>query len=384
MIKFSCATCGQHLEVDDSGAGATVSCPACTTAIAVSAPSPAPVLVAVAPPPSPSLVPPPLTQDSLSKDHGDVFGMEDAGDLGVATAVKGAVNEFRQLDYGFLVPFKKLASASLLRKKAVRWVLFFGLYPLVIMLLHTYLELSVHDLLWLIELYFCLFWALYFFSIIQPQRAVWKRAVGYATFTAVVGIPLLITAQTLPIVRTLYAGTESYSFPGRLIGFVLGVGVFEECCKVLPLVIFGLRGGRIKTVREATFLGLLSGLGFAAAEGVAYAYNFTVLAAEYGRFDLQLTQILHRAMAGPLLHGAWAGVVGWFVGVAALRPGKKWPTIAVGIAFMAVLHGLFDVFSDSLIGLALAGATFVIFMAYLSHGEEVAKPATSEAVPAKA
>ena len=390
MIKFSCGNCGQVLETEDSAVGATAACPACSTTMTVPGQSSAPVLAPpplppslATPTPSATAPSPPPVQDSLGKDHGDAFGMEDGGDLGVTTAVKGAMNEFKQLDYGFLVPFKKLTSATLLRKKAVRWVLLFGLYPLVIMQLHIYLELSVRDLLWLIELYFCLFWALYFFSIIQPERAVWKRAVGYAAFTAVIGIPLLLGAMNMPIIRNLYAGTESDNIIGKLIGFVLGVGLFEECCKALPLIIFGLRGGKIKSLREATFLGLLSGLGFAAAEGVAYAFNSTVMAAEYGRFDLQLITILDRAMAGPLLHGAWAGVVGWFIGVAALRPGKKWPTIVVGIAFMAVLHGLLDVFSDGLLGVVLAAASLVIFMAYLSHGEEVAKAVTVNGATAK-
>lgn len=367
MIKFECQSCGQSLEAPPAMSGSTIPCPACKTSVLVS-PAQATGLEPTSGPANPQAD---RVHDALGKDHGDAFGMEDANNLGVGIAVKEAMHEFKQLDYGFLVPFKKLASASLLRKKAVRWVLLFGLYPLVILQLHRHLNLSVRDLLWLIEIYFCLFWALYFFSIIQPDRAVWKRAVGYAIFTAVVGIPMLLAAQRLPIIRNLYAGTRSYSFIGQLFGYVLGVGVFEECCKVLPLVIFGLRGGRIKTVREATFLGLLSGLGFAAAEGVSYAFNSTVNAAVYGRFDLQLITILDRAMAGPLMHGAWAGVVGWFVGVAALRPGKQWPTIAVGIGFMALMHGLFDVFSSGLIGLALAAATYVVFMAYLSHGEEM-------------
>jgi RsiW-degrading membrane proteinase PrsW (M82 family) len=72
-------------------------------------------------------------------------------------------------------------------------------------------------------------------------------------------------------------------------------------------------------------------------------------------------------MSGPLQHGAWAGIAGWFIGTAAGVKGKKWPYVAVGILFMALLHGLYDTFSDSLIGIFIAAMSFIIFMTYLIH-----------------
>lgn len=60
------------------------------------------------------------------------FGMEHGGDSGVARTVqhlKSTVSVFKSLDYGFLLPFRKLFGQGLLHKKAVRWVLIFGLFP---------------------------------------------------------------------------------------------------------------------------------------------------------------------------------------------------------------------------------------------------------------
>ena len=74
-------------------------------------------------------------------------------------------------------------------------------------------------------------------------------------------------------------------------------------------------------------------------------------------------------MSGPLQHSAWAGVVGWFIGVAAQRKENRWQIVAVGIFFMAILHGLYDTFSDGIIGIILAGTGFLIFMGYLIHGD---------------
>jgi len=80
-------------------------------------------------------------------------------------------------------------------------------------------------------------------------------------------------------------------------------------------------------------------------------------------------QFLFRLMSGPILHGSWAGTVGWFIAVAALRSGKKSPRSRA----MAALHGLYDVFASDILGLGLAGITFVIFMAYLGHGDDLEK-----------
>lgn len=313
----------------------------------------------------------------LDQSHGALFGMEDAGELGVGKAL----SELKGLDYGYLVPFKKILSPELLRKKAVRMVLVFGLLPLVYSWFAYRFQLDFVQVMWLIEIYFCLFWALYFYSVIRPPNAVWRRGIGYATFTAMVGIPVLLAAQRLPVISNLYAGTDSASLPAQVIGFVFGVGVLEELCKASPLLIFGLRKKTIRGIRDGVFLGLLSGFGFAAAEGVSYTVGATARALQTGAVTSQVIVFLDRIMSGPLQHGAWAGVVGWFIGVAALRRGPKWPIVTVGIAFMAILHGLYDVFSSSILGIALAGIGFVVFMGYLIHGEQ--EGAISEA-PARA
>ncbi len=318
--------------------------------------------------------PDPRRRDRLEQDHGAAFGMEDGGDIGLARVARATLDDFKTLDYNFLIPVKKVFNASLFRKKAVRWVLLFGLMPLIFFQLHEWFSLTFEQAFWLIEIYFCLFWALYFYSIIQPETAVWHRAIGYALFTVFVGIPVLLMMQKLPIIRDLYASTDSMSFTLRVFGYVFGVGLLEELCKALPLIVFGLRKGKIKGVRDGVFLGLMSGFGFAAAEGVQYTVQATLVAHAFGTVTEQFMQFMFRIMCAPILHGAWAGTVGWFIGVAAVRPGKSWPTIAVGIGLMALLHGMYDVFAGDVLGIALAGLTFVCFMAYLAHGEEQEAP----------
>ncbi len=176
--------------------------------------------------------------DPLDSDPAASFGMEQDASTHLKESVTEGVNKFKSLDYAYLIPYKKIFNAELLNKRAVRWILIFGLGPIVIFQIHRMLNLRFDEAVWLIQGYFCMFWATYFYSIIHPERTMWKRALGYAFFTAFIGIPLLLLVQTWPFIRTLYAGTSSASIEAQLFGFIFGVGVFEEMTKAAPLLIF--------------------------------------------------------------------------------------------------------------------------------------------------
>lgn len=307
----------------------------------------------------------PKDKKNLDKDFGGTFGLEEESSLNIS----GFLNEFKKLDYKYLIPFDKIFDANLFRKKAVQWVLVFGLLPLIYIWLINELQLTFEQVVWLVEIYFCLFWALYFYSLIKPERKIWKQGIGYAFFTAAIGIPLLLSVQTLPLIRNLYADTDSNNFVENLIGFLFGVGILEETCKALPLIIFGLRKKTINNTTEGMFLGFLSGLGFAASEGVTYTLRASANVLQNGGSINQVMTFLHRAMSGPLQHSTWAGIVGWFVGVASQRE-KKWPVVVVGILSMALLHGLYDSLADGIGGIVVAAIGYIAFMGYLTHREK--------------
>jgi hypothetical protein len=64
---------------------------------------------------------------NLEKDFGSVFGMDEESDLNVSNVL----NEFKSLDYNYLIPLNKIFDPKLFRKKAVQWIMFFGLLPLI-------------------------------------------------------------------------------------------------------------------------------------------------------------------------------------------------------------------------------------------------------------
>ena len=358
-----------------------------------SKPAPAPDAPPAGPPrPSQPSQPPPV-----DRGHSDLFGLEDGGDLGIGSAFRSTVKEFKSLDYGYLLPFRKILSVSLLRKKAVRWVIGFGLFPLLLAVLKHKFDWSLEGCAWWLGAYFCALWATYFFGILRPQDKVWRRGMKWAFFTLVVGVPLLLVAQKLPVINTLYLGAASESFLFRFVGFILGVGILEETCKAIPFLLFALRRKEAISPKDGILLGIMSGFGFALAEVVQYSVGYWAMGAYlsavataralhdpagYGALlpglaelsgSVLLTQIV-RFITTPLLHACWGGVIGWFIAAASRRTGSRWPVVVTGILFVAALHGLFDLFSDGFIGIGFAALSILVFMGYLIHavGEEAA------------
>lgn len=314
----------------------------------------------------------PKEKNNLDKDYGSMLGLEDAEPIGLAKIFR----EFKVLNYRELIPLGEFFSKNILNKKAVRWIMIFGLIPLIYAWYVRESDLGFTQVVWLIEIYFCMFWAIFFYSLIQPSKNIWKQGISYALFTTVIGIPILLSLQTMPVIKNLYDETNSNNLADNLIGFIFGVGILEETCKALPLIIFGLRKKTIKNINDGMFLGLLSGLGFAASEGVTYTVRATANAIYYGNATGQVLTFLHRIISGPLQHGTWAGISGWFIAVAAQKEGKKWPIVTVGILFMALLHGLYDSFADSFIGIVVAAFGYLVFMAYLIHNSKIEEKET--------
>lgn len=123
------------------------------------------------------------------------------------------------------------------------------------------------------------------------------------------------------------------------LGFTCGVGLCEELCKALPIVIY-LNSGRETDWRGASLVGLASGVGFGVSEGITYAGD------SYNGLAPLLTYLV-RFLSCVTLHAVWAGSV-------ALQMERnqdyiddwEWENAALfvihylGVAM--ILHGLYD------------------------------------------
>jgi RsiW-degrading membrane proteinase PrsW (M82 family) len=157
---------------------------------------------------------------------------------------------------------------------------------------------------------------------------------------AVVGIAT--QAPTAIFLETkLHAGTSSLLD-------IFTIGLPEELAKAIPIVVVAWiwrRYWHTQTPRDYLFLGAVSGLVFGAAEVVHYFTDVlgSISGNATGR-DLQsiTIQYVWRFLTDPIDHACWAGITGYFIGLAITGPYRKYSIGLVGIGIAAVLHGLND------------------------------------------
>jgi RsiW-degrading membrane proteinase PrsW (M82 family) len=289
------------------------------------------------------------------------------------------------------LPLEEIFGFRYLQKKSFLWIIFFGITPLLILYVHTHFKWRFERSAWVLGAYFCLIWGINFHMLIKPSRDDWSRGILYAAFTALVGVPLLMFIQDLGIIRMLYKAAESEIYLLRVIGFVFGVGILEETCKLLPILIFGIRKKQIFSLKQGLFLGLMSGLGFALAEAVYYTLMYwkgsAIISLSESYKSIQNSELLIknltdyygslvivqtvRFMTLPLFHAIWTGICSWFAVAASFRYPIDKKLIVIGVFFMAVVHGFYDVYSGTIQGVTIAISTIFIFMGYLTYSDKI-------------
>lgn len=280
------------------------------------------------------------------------------------------IKTLQTFKFASVVPYKQILNSNLYRSNIVKVLLFFGLFPLAISSFSA-TTTKLKDIAWILGIYYALVWGIVLYKLIKPTFSR-KLTLQCVFFTAFLGIPLLIFVQQIPPFSFFYAGINSSNIVSKLIGYVLGVGVLEELCKGLPIYLFLLNPGKLKEPLTSAFYGAMSGLGFAIAEGVHYSliYARNVSVGNLGITNhILLTTI--RFISLPLFHAIWAGIVGYFIGLAAINPSRKKAIIFIGVAISAVLHGVYNTFSHNIIGLIVMAFSILLFVVYLRNSKEM-------------
>ena len=78
-----------------------------------------------------------------------------------------------------------------------------------------------------------------------------------------------------------------------------------------------------------------------------------------------------RLITLPLLHAAFSGLVGYYVGLGISRPKSRRALVIFGIAVSAVIHGLYD-FLSGWPSLLIAGFAIVAFVGTARSNEPIA------------
>jgi protease PrsW len=275
----------------------------------------------------------------------------------------------RTFRFSTVFPYREVFESGLYSSKAVKGLLFFGLFPVALGYMAEDTDFS--QIAWLLGIYYASFWGVFLFNLIQPSGFSWRKALTCILFTTFVGIPMLLFVQRVPPFNLLYAAIGWGLIP-RLFGFIFGVGILEETCKALSLYFFLLRPRRLDNPLTAAFYGAMSGLGFAVAEGATYSLGYATTLVR-GQMPVESFVLVNtiRFISLPLFHAVLAGIVGYFLGLAAINPSRQMPIICIGIAIAATLHGLYNTFAGGTLGFAVLAFTILLFVVYLRRSQQM-------------
>lgn len=273
----------------------------------------------------------------------------------------------------------------------MRWVqalLFFALFPLSLAYLWGR-DAEIHNAAWAIGTYFALLWGYVLWLLVQPGTLKRRNLLITGTFTAIVGVLLVLLLQELPFISVLYDATEWSFSPLRLVGFVVGVGLVEEAVKLLPVFWLAVKLREIRTPREAAFYAGISGLAFGVAEAVAYSISYTdlnTIGMAYGVVGSGNYVIMEflRLISLPFLHCVFSGIAGYYLGLSLLAPGRRTALVLLGLGVAATIHGFYNFFSGGWLGLLVAGTAILVFVAYLRSAEHITQHITGQDHPVQA
>lgn len=224
--------------------------------------------------------------------------------------------------------------------------------------------------------------AYYFIYQLCGKHKPWWVLLGSALATVLIlRSPLLIGfilvfREILP--GSLPAEGEQISFLPFLIRMFFGAGLMEELLKALPVLGAFLLGNLLKNPwrdrigvwepLDGILLGSASAVGFTLLETLGQyvpniIQNVTLQAGpEVGQLvGLQL--LIPRILGSAAGHMAYSGYLGYFIGLSALKPRKRWQILGVGYFTASALHALWNASgSASVLLLAAVGVLSYAFL----------------------
>lgn len=227
------------------------------------------------------------------------------------------------------------------------------------------------------------FAAYYFIYRLCGKQKPWWELIACACMTMLIlRSPILpgfihLFRERLP--GSLPSTQESITFTELLVRMFFGAGLMEELLKALPILAAYLIGrGLPSPWRErigvwepldGILLGTASALGFTLVETLGqYVPQITHSVelhsgAEAGQLAaLQL--LIARILGSVAGHMAYSGYLGYFVGLAVLKPRKSWQILLVGYLTASGLHALWNT-TGALFGWLLLVVVGVLSYAFL-------------------
>lgn len=359
-FKFSCPSCGQHIAVTGADVGTSANCPSCNAALTI----PPPSLCATEEPEAIAEEAPESQQQKALKYLQHLLGK------GRSSAV---LADFRDLDLKAEVLPVGQHTFALLKADFVFWaVTLLAVVPLFLVTLEdTQAQLTGFCL------FFAAIWGLVFKRFVIEETGGWRAPLAALFFTGLVSMQLLL--QLYDVFPNVYMElSESEHTFTSLIGLVLRVGVWEEMCKIVPVLLY--IGWKRSEARPLTIIlvGVFSGLGFAAFENLHYAdkaiVRSAVLTDRHGIEGLKagvqgaMVNVMLRSMSAVFGHAVYSGIFAYFLTVAWLTRKRIIPLVLIGLGVAATIHGLYNWFwmVQTTLPALVTAFGFMLFYAYLT------------------
>jgi RsiW-degrading membrane proteinase PrsW (M82 family) len=258
------------------------------------------------------------------------------------------------------------------------------------------------DVAWIFAAYFALAWLLLLGVIVRPEHVTKSMLLLVTVIALATQVPLAIALET-----ALQSNTNN------LAQSIFTVGLPEELVKALPVVAIGLIFWRRRDLqpRDYLFLGAVSGLAFGAAEvvhyftvtGVAQFFQIvqssipsinqlvsngnspsaSVFAVLIGPVRFFILEFVWRFITDPISHACWAGLSGYFIGLAMSKRHSWYLVSWIGLAAAAVLHGLNDWgrVNGGPLWIVVVAVSGILFLGYAKVGSRGEREAVTDALP---
>jgi RsiW-degrading membrane proteinase PrsW (M82 family) len=243
-------------------------------------------------------------------------------------------------------------------------VIAYALLPLIFLaLLSDSSDLSSPG--WAYSLYIAPLWGMGFWMLIRPGRVGKQEALAAAGI--VVWTLVWVNVVTINVNDSLHLSGAISFLPALVIGYN------EEITKALPVLLAGLILLKYRSVkldvRMAMFLGTIAGLTFGVAEQAFYTSNDIVGINQAQAANDAITGVLafaERIFVDGFQHAVWAGISGFFIGMALNYRRRRVQLIILGVTVPAILHALNDSFASSSIWLVIIvqAASLLLFLGY--------------------
>ena len=184
---------------------------------------------------------------------------------------------------------------------------------------------------WILAAYFALAWLLLVGMIVRSNRLTWLLLAAVTAIALVTQVPLAIGLED-----------ALHSSNSNLFASIFTIGLPEELAKAIPIIVIALACRRRLAPADYLFLGAVSGLVFGASEAQHYLASGVGVGSN-PTMDLVTTlQYIWRFPTDPISHACWAGLTGYFIGLAFTGEYKWYRVGWIGLAMGCVLHGLND------------------------------------------